>query len=457
MHGQPLTIVFKRVYIRSILIALLVAQGPVAAEITVIHAGWLLAVPGEEPARRQSITVEDGRIVRVADGFVGPGDVGENGPAHLVDLSRAFVLPGLIDSHVHLASSVGASDAAVMKSEADLALAASHHAALTLQAGFTTVVDLGAVGIPGHENAIFAVRDAVRDGRLAGPRILAAGTPIAATGLGRGPAYRDEVTIDTGAACDGADDCRRAVRHQVKRGSDIIVFFNTGSLLEADPVVQTMTVPEMRAIVDTAHSLGRKVIADGHHAAGIAAADRAGVDIVDSLHLYDDLTFTSLSKDVFVQSHIYGVVQAVGATSETLHDGLWGWLPESLLLRFQKIRQRPFAVAEAYRAGIRNIAYASDAGVYTWGENAADLEEYVARGVPEAEAIRFATLNPARMLGLDKELGSIEAGKKADIIATTGNPLTDISSLRDVCFVMRDGAIYREASGHACSGVGIGN
>lgn len=285
--------------------------------------------------------------------------------------------------------------------------------------------------------------------------LIALSTPIAATGLGRGPSYRDEVTIDMRAACDGADDCRRAVRHQVKRGSDIIVLFNTGSLLEADPVVQTMTAPEMRAIVDTAHSLGRKVIADGHHAAGIAAADRAGVDVVDSLHLYDDMTFKSLSEDVFVQSHIYGVVRAVGATSDTLHEGLWGWLPESLLLRFQAIRQRPFAVAEAYRAGIRNIAYASDAGVYTWGENAADLAEYVARGIPEAEAIRFATLNPARMLGVEKDLGSIEPGKKADIIATTRNPLTDISSLRDVCFVMRDGAIYKGASGgHACGGIG---
>jgi imidazolonepropionase-like amidohydrolase len=450
--------VFGKIFICLLLIMLLGAPGPAAAETTVIHAGWLLAVPGEEPARRQSIVVEAGRIVRVADGFVGPGDIGENGPAHFIDLSSAFVLPGLIDSHVHLASSVGSGDAAFMKSEADLALTASHHAGVTLQAGFTTVVDLGAVGIPGHENAIFAVRDAVREGTIAGPRILAAGTPIAATGLGRSPSYRDGVTIDRRATCDGADDCRRAVRHQVKRGSDIIVFFNTGSLLEADPVVQTMTVPEMRAIVDAAHSLGRKVIADGHHAAGIAAADRAGVDVVDSLHLYGDTTFKSLSVDVFVQSHVYGVVQAVGATSETRHDGLWGWLPEPLLLRFQAIRQRPFAVAEAYRAGIRNIAYASDAGVYTWGENAADLEEYVARGIPEAEAIRFATLNPARMLGLDRDLGSIEPKKKADIIAASRNPLTDISSLRDVCFVMRDGAVYKGVgSGRACAGAGIGD
>ncbi|MEX2122843.1 MAG: amidohydrolase family protein [Woeseia sp.] len=431
----------------AVLAPLFFGQEPAAAEITVIHAGWLLAVPGEAPVRRQTIVVEDDRIVQVTGGFTGRAELGGAGAAaRFVDLSDAFVLPGLIDSHVHLASAPGRGRAGVAQTEAELALTASRHARLTLQAGFTTVVDLGTAGVPGHENAIFAVRDAVRNGTIAGPRILAAGTPIAASGLARTVSYRDEVmaTFDMRSICDGADDCRRAVRHQVKRGSDMIAFFNTGSLLDADPVVQTMTGAEMRAIVEAAHALGLKVVADGHHAAGIAAADLAGADILDSLHLYDAMTFKSLSRDVFVQSHIYGVVQAVGATPETLHDGLWGWLPEPLLRRFQAIRLRPFAVIEAYRSGIRNISYASDAGVYEWGENAADLVEFVARGIPEAEAIRIATLNPARMLGLDRDLGSIEPGKKADIIAAIGNPLVEISELRHVCFVMRDGVIFRQ-------------
>jgi imidazolonepropionase-like amidohydrolase len=437
--------------------ALIAVPKPAAAEVTVIHAGWLLTVAGEAPARRQSIVVEKDRIIEVLDGFVDGSAFGKNNPVRIVDLSSAFVLPGLIDAHVHLASSPGSGDVSLSESEADLAITASRHAALILQAGFTTVVDLGASGVPGHENAIFAVRDAARDGKISGPRILAAGTPIAATGLSRSARYRDEVkaALDRRALCDGAEDCRRAVRHQVRRGSDIIVFFNTGSLLDENPVVQTMTAVEMRAIVEAAHALGRKVIADGHHAVGIEAADRAGVDVVDSLHLYDSKTFESLSQDVFVQSHIYGIVKAVGPTIETLHDGLWGWLPEPLLLRFREIRMRPFAVIEAYRAGIRNIAYASDAGVYTWGENAADLMEYVSRGIPEADAIRIATLNSARMLGLDKELGSVEAGKKADIIATLENPLRNISSLQSVCFVMQDGVIKKGGSnGPACTGDG---
>jgi imidazolonepropionase-like amidohydrolase len=430
------------------IVAMIGVPNPAAGDVTIIHAGWLLASPGKPPVERRSIVVENGRVTAVREGFMDRPDSGVDGPAiRIVDLSQAFVLPGLIDSHVHLASAPGAADfgSALSRTEADIALTASRHAQQTLQSGFTTVVDLGAVGIPGHENAIFGVRDAVNSGKLAGPRILSAGTPIAATGLARASSYRDDIAagIDMRSVCDGANDCRRAVRHQVKRGSDIIVFFNTGSLLASQPVAQTMTLEEMRAVVETAHSLGRKVIADGHHAAGIAAAVEAGADIIDSAHLYDDSTFSLLGKDVFLQSHIYGVVMAVGDTHATLHDGLWGWLPDPLLVRFQQIRMRPFAMTAAYEAGVRNLAYASDAGVYEWGNNAADFREFVKRGMTHSDAIMTATVNAARMLGLEDDLGAIEPGKRADIIAANGNPLHDISALMNIRFVMRDGVVYR--------------
>ena len=417
-------------------------QSAKASDITIVHAGWLLAKPGEVPLQQHSVIVENGRIVDVVEGFI------DDPAAQIVDLSDAFVLPGLIDSHVHLASAPdpGEIGGAMLRTEADYALTAAHHARIALQAGFTTVVDLGSVGNPGHESAIFGVRDAVRAGKLDGPRVISAGTPIAATGLSRSPAYRDEVasTIDMRSVCNGADDCRRAVRHQVKRGSDIIVFFNTGSLLSLNPVAQAMTDEEMQAIVETAHALGRKVIADGHHGAGIAAALRAGADIIDSAHLYDDETFDLFGEDQFLQSHIYGVVQAVGDTPESLHDGLWGWLPDSILLRFQEIRMRPFAMMMAYESGITSLAYASDAGVYLWGENAGDFVEFVKRGMPAMDAIRTATVSAAHMLGLQDQLGSIEPGKKADIIAVSRNPLEDISALMDMRFVMRDGKVYRQ-------------
>jgi imidazolonepropionase-like amidohydrolase len=443
----------------SLVVMMLVGTPQFAtAGVTIIHAGWLLATPGQPPVERQSIVIENGRITAVNDGFTMRAGSGSDEPvANIVDLSQAFVLPGLIDSHVHLASAPDAAHfgGALSRTEADITLTASRHAQQTLQTGFTTVVDLGSVGIPGHENAIFGIRDAVKSGKLAGPRILSAGTPIAATGLERTSSYRDDIAavIDMRSVCDGANDCRRAVRHQVKRGSDIIVFFNTGSLLASQPVAQTMTVEEMRAIVETAHSLGRKVIADGHHAEGIAAALKAGADIIDSAHLYNDSTFALLGDGVFLQSHIYGVVMAVGNTPETLHDGLWGWLPDPLLIRFQQIRMRPFAMTAAYESGIRDLAYASDAGVYEWGNNAADFQEFVQRGMTRSDAIMTATNNAARMLGLADELGTIETGKRADIIAADSNPLDDISALMRIQFVMRDGVIYRSAN-HSTATIG---
>ena len=426
--------------------AIVLAAQSSAADTTVIHAGWLLRSPHEAPERRQTVVVAGDRIRSIEDGFLQVSDIAHvDGPVSVVDLSDAFVLPGLIDSHVHLATSPTALGNGAEQSESDYALRAAHHAGIALQAGFTTVVDLGSIGEPGHENAIFAVRDGVRDGWVTGPRILAAGTPIAAPGASRSSLDRDEVDRlkDYRSLCSGVDDCRRAVRHQVKRGSDVIAFFNTGSLLSENSIPQAMTDEEMRAIVTTAHALGRKVIADGHHAMGIAAALRAGADIIDSAHLYDVKNFELFGDNQFLQSHIYGVTQAIGETPETLSEGLWGWLPRPILLRFQQIKQRKFAMIAAHDAGIENLAYASDAGVYLWGENAGDLVEFVRRGMSPQTALATATSNAASMLGLAEEIGSINAGMAADIIAAPRNPLTDISAMMDISFVMRAGEVFR--------------
>jgi len=419
-----------------------------AEQLTIIHAGRILAIPGQPVLEAQSILVTAGKIAELAPGYLKASEVGAAYTrVRVLDLTDHFVLPGLMDLHVHITMEPRPQEhlRVVTETDADLALTAAHHAKITLEAGFTTIVDLGRPGTPGHEAAAFALRDAIEDGKVPGPRILATGSPLSSTSQSRRPHYRDEVEQVVGAlaVCDGADACRRAVREQVHKGADIISFYSSGSLLFPKPVGQAMTDEEMRAIVDTAHSLGRKVIADGHHAPGIAAAIRAGVDSVDSIHLASDENLIMIREaDTFMQSHIYAVVAAVGDTRESVHEGIVSWHPTSVLERLFDIKMRPFAVERAYRAGIRKIALATDAGNFPHGDNARDLVEYVKRGIPESFAIQAATVNAAEMLGLTESVGTLQAGKRADLIATSGSPLQDISELTRVRFVMRAGVVY---------------
>lgn len=420
-----------------------------AEPLTLIHAGQLLAVPGQPVLQQQSILVKGSKIIQVAPGFMSVSDIDRTyTDVRVLDLSDQFVLPGLIDLHVHITMEPlpGENLAVVTQSDADLALTGAGNARVTLEAGFTTIVDLGRPGTPGHEVAAFALRDAINAGKVPGPRILVTGSPLSATSQSRRPLFRDEVEQVVGAVavCDGADQCRRAVREQVRKGADIISFYSSGSLLFPQPVGQAMSDEEMRAIVETAHSLGRKVIADGHHAPGIEAALRAGVDSVDSIHLATDKTLQLILKsNAYMQSHIYAIAAAVGDTPETLHEGIDWWHPTPVLQRIFDIKMRPFAVERAYRAGIRKIALATDAGNFPHGDNARDLVEYVRHGIPEMFALQAATVNAAGMLGLADTIGTIKVGKQADIIATADDPLRDISELTRVQFVMRGGVVYK--------------
>ncbi len=418
-----------------------------AAETLIIHAGQLLAVPGQAPREKQSILISNGEIRKVLPGYLQPRDVGEEeGPVQVLDLSDRFVLPGLMDLHVHITMESRPEEhlRVVTESDADLALTGARNAKITLEAGFTTIVDLGRPGTPGHEVAAFALRDAIREGKVPGPRMLVTGSPISATSQSRRPLYRADVeqVVGTRTVCDGATACAKAVRNQVRLGADIISFYNSGSLLFENPVGQAMTDEEMRAIVETAHTLGRKVIADGHHAPGIAAAIRAGVDSVDSIHMASDENLQQILRTgTYMQSHIYAVVAAIGDSRDTVHDGVVWWHPTYVLERLYDIKMRPFAAVRAYAAGIRKIALATDAGNFPHGDNARDMVAYVKRGIPEMFVIQAATVNAAEALGLTDMLGTIEAGKRADIIATAGSPLQDITELTRVKFVMRDGRV----------------
>ncbi|MFT5133677.1 MAG: imidazolonepropionase-like amidohydrolase, partial [Gammaproteobacteria bacterium] len=344
------------------------------AETVVIHAGTLLAVPGEAALKQQSVVIENGKVLRVEAGYINIPD------SEYIDLRCCFVLPGLIDLHVHLTSPVepGGQLRVVTESSADLAIRAVQFAKRTLEAGFTTVVDLG-TGHRNHAEAIFALRRATQAHKVAGPRIIAAGSPISPTGLSRTALYRAEVEAVVGpeGVCNGADDCRRAVREQVKSGADIINFYNTGSLLDEYMVEQTFTDEEMRAIVETAHALGRRVIADGHSARGVNAALRAGADIVDTVPWPDEDTWRLLKKTgAFFVPHLYAFEASLGDTEESLRSGTTHWLPEPILKRLLSVKQNPYSAVEAHKRGI-NIAFGSDTGVIEHGDNASEFVELV--------------------------------------------------------------------------------
>ncbi|MBV8779221.1 MAG: amidohydrolase family protein [Alphaproteobacteria bacterium] len=407
-----------------------------------LHAGTLLAKPGEEPLRRQTVVVADGKVSEITVGYVNPStdDI-------LVDLSDAFVLPGLIDCHVHLTGQFGPQHKLVQVEESPSAVAlhAAHYAHLTLEAGFTTVRDLGEIG--GAGDAIFSLRNAVARGYVPGPRIFAAGSIISPTGgHGISCGYRDDVNLllDSSGRGDGADGCRMAVRRQVSRGADFIKFVATGGVLTdtATGTGQQFFADEYEAIVGTAKMLGRKTTAHAHGADGMKAALLAGVDAIEHGTFMDgEVTELMLERGTFyVPTALAGTTVAEIAAKES-------YMPPAI--RDKALEVGPQIVgtlARAHKAGIR-IAFGTDTAVSPHGENAREFALMVKAGMTPMEAITAATVTAAEHIGQASALGTIEPGRVADIIATGSSPLDDVRALEAVSFVMRDGKVFKNRRG----------
>jgi imidazolonepropionase-like amidohydrolase len=403
-----------------------------------VLAGQLLAEPATGVVERdKTLVIRDGRIVAIRSGFAVGSESGV-----VVDLRHSFVLPGLIDSHTHLCHENGPDDKInrVTKTAADLAIDGAYFANLTLQAGFTTVADLG-----DENDAIFALRDGIAAGRVPGPRVLTSGNVISPHG-GEGDVYgyRSDVikVIQRPNLCSGADDCRRVVRQQIQRGADLIKIVATGAVLSdaAQGVDQQFTNEEMRAIVETAHALGRRVTAHAHGAGGINAALRAGVDSIEHG------TFLDAESVKLFRSHGAYLVPTLlaGATVSQ-----WGSDPHTFLspaARAKALDVGPKMLAmgqRAHAAGIK-VAFGTDASVAPHGTNAREFSLLVQAGFSPIEAIRAATVAGADHLGLSSEIGSLAPGKAADLIAVSIDPLQDITALEHVQFVMKGGVVYRQ-------------
>ncbi|GHA72245.1 metal-dependent hydrolase family protein [Cognatilysobacter bugurensis] len=420
---------------------LLAAAVGAQAQPVVVQAGRLLDRPGSTPRGAATLLINDGVITEVRDGHHGP-EAFNVADARVVDLREHFVLPGLIDSHVHLTSDLGGVAgqlAEVQRNAADNALEAAANARKTLAAGFTTVRNLG-----DGDGEIRALRDAINAGKLPGPRILSANTSISATAGHGDPTlgYREELhaAIDTGGnVCDGVDSCRKAVRQQIAQGADVIKLSITGgvnSRISAGLGAQ-MFEDEARAVVETARMYGKKVAVHAHGADGINLALRLGVDSIEHGTLLD-----ADGLRLFRESGAYYVptLSTVNGYIERLEANPAAYTGEVLKKVQWRIGITGKALERAVPAGVK-IAFGTDAGVSLHGRNADEFVLMVKHGMTPAQAIVAATRNAADLLGLGDRIGSLEAGKQADLVAVRGNPLEDVAALKQVELVMKGGEV----------------
>lgn len=413
------------------------AQQP-ASQDTIIHAGRVLAEPASgQVLTQQTILVRNGRIVSISNGYsrVPSG-------AKLVDLKNSFVLPGLIDSHVHITSEQGPSARLdeFIKTSADQAIDGAGYAMKTLEAGFTTVADLGA-----DANAILALRNGIAKGIIGGPRIITSAGAISVHG-GHGDANgmpRDMALMLRGpGVCSGADDCARAVRERVRDGADIIKITATGGVLSntAAGLGQQFTDAELAAIVQAAHAMGRKVTAHAHGVDGINSFLKAGGDSIEH-GTYADAESAELYKKngaYLVPTLLAG--DFVAREAKRPNTFLQPAQAAKALEAGPKMQDM---LRRMHAAGVK-VAFGTDTGVSAHGDNAQEFALMVGAGMTPLQTIQAATVNAADHFSLTAEIGSITAGKSADIIAVNGDPLANVRELESVDFVMARGKIYKQ-------------
>jgi len=404
------------------------------AEI-VIHAGKVLDVRTGNYLTDQLIWIEGDRIKAIGKA----ADISRQVPADAktIDLSNSTVLPGLIDCHTHLTyTPYMAGPTGLHISYPRQALIGAHNARVTLEAGFTTVRNVGANGY-----SDIALRDSIKAGEVIGPRIIASGPALSITG-----GHADEnflapqFNFSSDGVADGIDGVTAKVRENIKYGADVIKFMATGGVLsEGDnPALAQYSPEEMKAIVDTAHGLGRKVAAHAHGALGIKNAVLAGVDSIEhgSYMNEEDIQLmkqhgTYLVPTLYLGDWLMGNLSTLGLTPNMI---------EKAKIVLPIARQN---IAIAFKSGVK-VAFGTDAAVYPHGLNAREFAVMVKLGLSPLQSIQAATVNAADLLGWTDRIGMLEAGKFADIIAVDGDPVADVHVLEKVRFVMKGGEVIKQ-------------
>lgn len=418
-----------------LLLTLPVGSSTQNQNVTVVYAGRLIDGVSNTVRNDVSVIIEGGQIREVRNGKV------EIAGAKAIDLTGYTVMPGFIDCHTHLTFQVDKGRTLkdyIFKRNAEIAIEASVYAQRTLMAGFTTVRDVG-----GPEFIDVSLRDAINAGTIPGPRMFVSTRIVTITG-GHGDfsaGLRDNLIPEPDyqrGIVNSPEDGVRAVRYLVKYGADQIKIAATGGVLSLgdSKAGEQFTLAEMKAIVETAHMLGRKVAAHAHGAEGLKNALRAGVDSIEHGTFLDDdsiALFTSgksylvatISAGKWVEANAKNYPPVIAAKAAGM-----GELIEK-------------AFGRAYQRKVR-IAFGTDAGVFPHGDNANEFVYMVQAGMPPMEAILSATRNAADLLGASAKLGSVQAGRYADLVAVKGDPLTDIKLLKQISFVMKDGRVYKE-------------
>jgi imidazolonepropionase-like amidohydrolase len=423
--------------IRSLFLGFLLITQGVFAQKTLVHCGSLIDGKGNDIQSQVTLVIEGNKITAIEKGFSTAGSSDK-----LIDLSKKTVMPGLIDMHVHLEGETN-KDQALQRftlNEADVAFRSTVMARKTLMAGFTTVRDLGGSGVN------IALRNAISQGFVVGPRIFTAGKTIATTGGHGDPTngYRKDLMGDPGpkeGVINSPEGARQAVRQRYKDGSDLIKITATGGVLSIakDGSGPQFTPEELKAVIETAKEYGFHVAAHAHGAEGMKRAVEAGVTTIEhGTKMTEEIMDLMIKKGTFfVPTISAGKFVAEQAKVPGYYHPLV--VPKALEIGPQI--QATFA--KAYKRGVK-IAFGTDAGVFPHGDNGKEFTYMVEAGMPAMEAIKAATVVPAGILGMSDKIGTIAPGMLADIVATDENPLKNIKTMEAVSFVMKEGIVYKQ-------------